>query len=300
MAEHQSSLSVALTSMNPDLAAALVDAQGRVEWVGKDGKNKFHGYNYATAEDLIGAARQALNASGLATFHSWRSERYECVITDGSKETPKLAIGRVVAQYVVVHRSGACLAFETSTPVVPEKGKPEDKSEQAALTSNLAYSLRGLLLIPRGEAPEESVDGRNEDEPAERRPPRLEVPADDVPFEVGPNDKAAISRSPAVARVEHPDVEIVKAAIAALTAAQTIATVVAQLVQAESMPYTPYGMATLQRAAAQRMLSIAASVPELAGVGEFLKKMRSSGNGNAEWHEGAAKAYKARRAELTK
>lgn len=160
------SLADALAEMPPTLAAALVLAQGKVERVAKDSTNTYAKYKYASAEDMIDEARGALNAAGLALFSTWRfvpdlslSRSRE---TDDGRTLTVGQIGRVVAQYTLVHMSGHVLRFETSLPVIPEKGRPEDKAELGALTANLGYTLRGLLLIPRGDDEGTGVDARDD------------------------------------------------------------------------------------------------------------------------------------------
>ena len=129
------------------LAPALLEAQRKAQVVTKGARNRHQGYDYASAEAIIGEARAALNAACLVVLTlGWRA------LDD-----------RVLVTYVIMHSSGQHLRCECSTPVLPGKGRPEDKAEFASITANLAYFLRGLLLLPRLD--ENAIDQRD-DRPA--------------------------------------------------------------------------------------------------------------------------------------
>ena len=133
------------------IAKALVAAQSAAQAVAKGSTNNFHKYKYASAEAVIEEARVALNQAGLA------------VITMGWSTSPssEQSDSRVTVQYRVVHEAGESLDMTTSTPVIPDKGRPGDKAEMAALTMNLSYFLRGLLLLPR-EDESSAIDQRDD------------------------------------------------------------------------------------------------------------------------------------------
>jgi hypothetical protein len=170
------------------LAAGLVEAQRHVGRVGKEGKNAHHGYRYATAEDMIDEARAALSAGGLALIA--RSHDIEdwvpSPVTDERgqliREDREIAV-RIT--YSLTHASGEALEIVSRTPVMPEKGRPWDKALAVAKTYDLAYTLRSLLLIPRGDDGG-GVDQRDDAAwrrgapapaaapPAKRRAPRLD------------------------------------------------------------------------------------------------------------------------------
>lgn len=161
----------------PKIYAALAAAQKSVTGVAHDAHNPHHRYKYTSSETVIKAGREALTAHGLAlVVGSWKRHDYD--IEEG--------IGRLLVSYLLVHGSGETMVFETDTPAVEGKGRPIDKAESAALTLNLAYFLRGLLLINRpAEAGEEMStdpvdqrDDRKQDPPKERKPraPRKATP----------------------------------------------------------------------------------------------------------------------------
>ncbi|HEU4366785.1 MAG TPA: ERF family protein, partial [Methylomirabilota bacterium] len=129
----------------PALNKALAAAQRRAQAVEKDATNAFHKYKYASAESLIAEAREALAAEGLAVFplsidrdpgqpgHAWAGEKGDEFI-----EVPR----RILARYLLLHESGEEREFSSSVPVIPEKGRPEDKAEFGSRTENLGYALR--------------------------------------------------------------------------------------------------------------------------------------------------------------
>ncbi len=140
------------------LCAALVAAQAAARAVAKDAQNTFHRYKYASAEAIIAEAREALSGAGLAFLTlGWHFVAAQA----GPDGFPGGVIGRVEVSYRLVHTSGEAFDMACSTPVIPEKGRPADKAEAAALTANLAYMLRGLLLLPRDDE-QAAIDARDD------------------------------------------------------------------------------------------------------------------------------------------
>lgn len=179
-----------ITSLPPKLCAALVIAQKGARGVEKDAKNDYHQYKYASSEAVIDEGRRCLLTADLALFP--RSRRFEALDLrveqtgndkSGKPKPPKGAIGRVEMVYCLVHTSGEAVEIASGTWVVPEAGRPEDKAEAAAVTSDLGYVLRGVLLLPRGmdTSPIEGRDDRDyrpeDDRTPEPAPVRYEVPA---------------------------------------------------------------------------------------------------------------------------
>lgn len=131
-------------------AAALIAAQQAAQAVAKGAKNGFHGYRYASAEAIIAEGRSALSSAGLGVIPlSWE--------VSPDKTT-------IEVRYRVYHVSGEHLDGHFQTSVIPDKGRPQDKAEATALTYNLGYYLRALLLLPRVEADAE-VDSRDDRNP---------------------------------------------------------------------------------------------------------------------------------------
>lgn len=128
------------------LAAGLVRAQREAHAVAKGGRNKFHGYNYASAEDVIRAARDALSEGDLAILA--QSHEIVTMIPGTAEVEPTLSV-RI--RYALIHAAGEAREITSETPIIPEKGRPWDKALAAAKTYDLSYMLRSLLLLPRGE-----------------------------------------------------------------------------------------------------------------------------------------------------
>ncbi len=156
-------MSEAQETKSSPLPPALLEAQRAVKDARKTSTNAFHGYKYASAEEVICVARDALNDAGL-TF-GFSSAAFERFASDLGK-----AVGVLHLAYQLEHSSGAVRVVTSDIAVVLEKGRDLDKAIFAARTESLGYALRDLLLIPRSDAPD--VSGRDDREPArqERRP----------------------------------------------------------------------------------------------------------------------------------
>jgi len=144
------------TEMNPkfgtNVSAALVNAQGRMKAVGKDASVSFgNKYAYVSAEAMIGACREALNASGLALSRS--GVRF----VEGTESRADM----IVCEYQLIHLSGEVLIFAHVPWFVLEmNGRPIDKALAGALTASLSYFLRDLLLVPKCD--ESDMDKRDD------------------------------------------------------------------------------------------------------------------------------------------
>src|SRR5574338_126864 len=122
---------------------ALAQAQAKIRRVRKSSKNAHHNYNYASAEDIIEEARTALSSSGLSVF------------VNGWEIVGKEPEATITVYYCIAHKDGGSKVFGgADMPLVVEKGRPRDKATATALTYNLSYFLRGLLLIPRSDKAE--------------------------------------------------------------------------------------------------------------------------------------------------
>lgn len=153
-----------------EIYAALGQATLAADAVGKRSVMKMGekvGYKYASSEDVISEAREALTSAGLALY--CRSARVQPLGTsqveggDGVVSTSTQWEAAMV--YVLVHSSGESLEIESATPIMPGNGRPMDKALATAKTYDLAYTLRTLLLLPRldpREIAEEPVDQRRE------------------------------------------------------------------------------------------------------------------------------------------
>ncbi len=122
-----------------NMFAALARAQAACSGVEKASENKHHRYKYASAEDVIDAATQAMGPHGLAL-----------VCTSWVPDNPA-APRAITASYLLTHEAGTLVLGPYSLTVHPDKGRPMDKAITTCLTYLQAYCLRGILNIPRVE-----------------------------------------------------------------------------------------------------------------------------------------------------
>jgi hypothetical protein len=145
----------------PGLYAALARAIERAKGVKNDSKNTHHGYSYTSAEAILEEARGALAAEGLCVIQrSWRIRPRDVEAPQDGK--PPGYFGDLIVVYRVAHAGGGEMECEAETPIISERGRPEDKASHAALTFSLGYFVRGLLLLPRPDAAENDVDQRDD------------------------------------------------------------------------------------------------------------------------------------------
>lgn len=154
MTEPNDNAAPAAPNIHKSLVAALRAAQSELESIEKKSKNTHHGYKYASAESVISECRDALNRNGLVpTCTGWETYR-----AADDPETPRLKVC-----YRLDHvDSNDARVYTVSTPVVPGSGRPVDKAEAAALTMNLAYWYRGILMVAREDAAVPGVDSRDD------------------------------------------------------------------------------------------------------------------------------------------
>jgi hypothetical protein len=134
------------------MAQAMLTAQQAMKHVAKDARVEYgKGYDYVSAEQMIGAARAALHAAQLSLVRTgWQ-------FVDGTDSRPPL----VLCDYMLLHVSGESLPFAgLPWPVIEQNGRPLDKALAGALTTSLAYFLRDLLMIPKVDG--EEVDKRDD------------------------------------------------------------------------------------------------------------------------------------------
>ncbi len=140
-------------SEHNELRAALVRAQGLARAVVKGSENDHFKYKYASSEAIISEGREALNEAGLSLFPVTQD------LCDMGEGENLMSVLKVI--YGLVHTSGQGMELSSTTPIIPEKGRPFDKALAAAKTYDLGYMIRGLLLLPRVGKGEE-VDDRDD------------------------------------------------------------------------------------------------------------------------------------------
>ncbi len=144
------------------LMSALLAAQRDISAFDKDGENKFHGFNYTTADMAIKQAREVLHKHGLVlTVISGPTvtlvdASHENVVGKGKdKERVVLSATSAVVKITcaISHpASGKFIEITRENFAYPAAGRPLDKAILGAETSALGYLLRGLLFVPRTDA----------------------------------------------------------------------------------------------------------------------------------------------------
>jgi hypothetical protein len=166
------------------LAEALLAAQANIETIAHDGRNDFAKYNYVTAETMIAECRKVLLDAGV-------------LLTAGDVELIPCAEDTMIVRQT--HRLSAPKigeGIDTITrdwPAVVSKGRPIDKAVAGALTAGLSYTLRDLLLIPRGDEPGVGLDDSSRPHPA----PAKQKPRPQASPRKQSNTKASNSNSEA-------------------------------------------------------------------------------------------------------
>lgn len=168
--------------MSTTLAAALARAMMAVSGVEKGARNKFHGYDYVSADQMVAHCRAALANEGIAvvpTSHRINAIRIPYVEEGKSGRKEKEAPASIVCEYLVMGH-GEAYQMVSEVPLCPEAGRPIDKAVFAAKTEALGYVLRDLLLVPRGEGIDD-ISGRSDDDRPARSAESCEVIRDKSP-----------------------------------------------------------------------------------------------------------------------
>lgn len=126
------------------IAKRLALATLEIDHVAKRGYNEFHKYNYATAEDIKTAAREALAKHGLVIIPLMR-QVYQEAAPNRSKEIKTMA----EFDYVIACEEGSIIV-----PWTCEAYDTGDKGINKASTGGLKYFLINLLQIPIGDEPD--------------------------------------------------------------------------------------------------------------------------------------------------
>lgn len=155
LARHQQvSLPLAIVEPRPHLSAALATATEKCKAALKDSTNTFHRYKYASVDSVIDTAKEALSGTGLSIIPTYEELR---ILAAGNQAF--YLLDRVL---YLSHSSGENVPLEIrGWPVILEKGKTLDKAYAAALSTSLAYKLRDLLQMPRGDR-EEDISARDD------------------------------------------------------------------------------------------------------------------------------------------
>ncbi|WP_167371050.1 ERF family protein [Myxococcus virescens] len=127
----------------------LAEVMGSVGHVPKSGRNKFHGYDYATEADIVAAVRTGLSERALMLIPTVVDTTWAAV--DRQKGNSDRLVTLTVRFTLHDGESGETLSFE----VLGEGQDPGDKATYKALTGATKYALLKLFLIPTGDDPEQ-------------------------------------------------------------------------------------------------------------------------------------------------
>ena len=117
--------------------AALAKAQYEVGPVGRDSRNDYHGFSFTSTENMILHAKDCLLKHGLVP------EVVETMMTtEGGVMKLKVVFECTHAE------TGFTKVYPRELPIVPGKGRPDDKASLTSETSLYKYWFRGLLAVP--------------------------------------------------------------------------------------------------------------------------------------------------------
>jgi hypothetical protein len=139
-----------------ELTKAICQVMAAVRYVPETGKNAFHGYAYASDEDLLTVLQPAMASAGLAMVPT-RIDSQTVEHAQDRKGKPQYRTDLLVT-YVLLHSSGESIAV-----MAPGCGLDgEDKGVYKAMTGALKYALRHTFLVPTGQDAERAADSEPE------------------------------------------------------------------------------------------------------------------------------------------
>lgn len=161
-------------NMPKEMVEAIAAMMVKVGYIQKKGENKFHGYKYASIEDVLDKVQPALAECGLVIT---QDELCHNIIADGQLMEATYAFG-------LAHKSGATCPPIRHTGLAAlrnTKGGYDDKALNKCHTAARKYFILGLFQIPTGLAvdPDEDED-KPHHEPAPRGPRAVEPAAPSV------------------------------------------------------------------------------------------------------------------------
>ncbi len=245
-----------LTEMPPPqsigaLAGALATARDKCKAASKDAYNKHHEFWYASADEVIDTAKVALESSGLSLI-PLRAK----LTTLGSGNATIYALDR---SFLLAHASGENVPLTVEGwPVMPERGRPLDKAYAIALTTSLAYTLRDLLQMRRGD-PSDDVGSQDDRQTPTQRQPRQEQQREAPP----PNPPATPQAEGSLTEEEYAEV-VALARTHQRTAGEV--KVLCQIMGVQTLDRTPRSRLPWLTQALAGGLTPAATVDRIGGV----------------------------------
>lgn len=138
---------IVLLPAKKSLVSKLAEVMGEVGRVAKNGRNNFHGYDYATEADISDSVRGGLAARGIMIVPSVEKTEWEKIPVKGGEQ--KLCT-LTVCFTVMDGESGE--SFKLT--VIGQGADNSDKATYKAMTGAEKYMLLKLFMIPTGDDPE--------------------------------------------------------------------------------------------------------------------------------------------------
>jgi hypothetical protein len=138
--------------MSATITKALHEVMGKVAYVQKGQRNKFHNYNYAGEADLLAVLRPAMMEAGLLLIPSAVSQ--SAIDSYGNTQ--------VVMEYTLAHKDGDTWPHPIRAlgcgNDMNSKGGVGDKGTYKAITGANKYLLFKLFQIETGDDPENQTE----------------------------------------------------------------------------------------------------------------------------------------------
>lgn len=206
-----------LSHATPALWKALAEAQAKAHTVGKDGRNRDAGYNYATADSMIrgGARARAEAGSKLAIVTTWEQIDLAPPPGAGQPNGPgQWPSAEVTLHWALGCEDGGYIAGTISTHAIGSRRRPPDKATAAAATYAEGFVERNLMRLDRAEEGEDDVDRRPEVDTSTA----AEAGREPLSFQAGQNveAKAKPAKKPSKAEEERTKIAAVQANVRTL------------------------------------------------------------------------------------
>lgn len=145
--------------MESKLTKKLAEIMSEVGYIPKNGRNKFHGYDYATESDVQDAVRDKFAKRHIIMYPDVvDSQTREIQTRKGNTEF----IAKVVVEYTVEDGdSGETRKFK----MVGEGQDAGDKAIYKAVSGTEKYAIMKLLMIPTGDDPERDETQQTQSKP---------------------------------------------------------------------------------------------------------------------------------------
>ena len=156
-------------AMPKEIVEAIAAVMHKVGYVQKKGTNTFHGYKYASIEDVLDKVQPALAEVGLIITQDELSHE---IVADNN-------LMQAIYSFTLAHKSGTTAPPIRHTGLAAlrnSKGGYDDKALNKCHTAARKYFILGLFQIPTGLAADPDED---EDKPPVARAPK--VVADNQP-----------------------------------------------------------------------------------------------------------------------